>query len=265
MSEWEEGSHLAWGATAEVTRGAPGVVVKTFQSGYGASAVLREASGSAVAHGAGVPSPGLISADPVRGVLEFEYIPGRTLDLETFKLGPRRTGRVLDELLDSIAKVVRDPKTGAEIPDLKSRMVEQVEVGDAPRELKDAAREDLERLPPGDSLLHLDLHLRNVIWTGAPLVIDWSNAAWGPPAADIARTRLLLAHSHFYVPRAFRLVTRAYLAQVSRAFEHHGSARAAVDFAAARSWSRVFAAARFDGPVAQEEKEFIARTWRAKQ
>ena len=265
MSEWEEGSHLAWGATAEITRGAPGVVVKTFQSGFGSGAVLSEASGSAVAHRAGISSPELVSADPARGVLEFEYVPGRTLDVATFRLGPRRTGRVLDELLDSIARIARGPDTGTEIPDLKTRMIAQVEGGDAPRDLKDAARDDLDSLPSGDSLLHLDLHLRNVIWAGKPVVIDWSNTSWGPPAADIARTRLLLAHSHFYVPRAFRLVTRWYLARVSAAFEHHGLLRAPVDFEAANAWNRVFTAARFDGPVAREEKEFMVREWRSNQ
>jgi len=261
VSEWKVGSHLAWGATAEITRGAPGVIVKTFYPEFAAGAVLQEASGSATAHAAGVPSPQLVSVDPASGVLEFAYVPGKTLDIATFKLGARRTGHVLAELLDSIASVARTPGTGGDIPDVKSRMLEQVDAGDAPRELKAAARADLEGLPAGDSLLHLDLHMRNVMWDGTPCVIDWSNAAWGPPAADISRTRLLLAHSHFYVPRAFRLATRRYLVRVSSAFEEHWVVRAPAQLEASRAWDRVFAAARFDGPVAQVEKDFIASSW----
>ena len=39
---------------------------------------------------------------------------------------------------------------------------------------------------PG-SLLHLDLHPRNVLLTArGPVVIDWANAANGPGAADVA-------------------------------------------------------------------------------
>jgi aminoglycoside/choline kinase family phosphotransferase len=43
--------------------------------------------------------------------------------------------------------------------------------------------------PFGDprALLHLDLHPRNVVLTAAgPKVIDWANAANGPPDADVA-------------------------------------------------------------------------------
>ena len=48
----------------------------------------------------------------------------------------------------------------------------------------------------GDALLHLDLHPENVILTGTgPMVIDWTNAARGPGAADVAHTWLVLACS----------------------------------------------------------------------
>ncbi|MFD5064147.1 phosphotransferase [Streptomyces sp. NPDC058394] len=40
-----------------------------------------------------------------------------------------------------------------------------------------------------DRVLHLDLHPDNVILTGrGPVVIDWSNAGAGDPAADVAMT-----------------------------------------------------------------------------
>ncbi|MFF3594503.1 phosphotransferase [Kitasatospora indigofera] len=43
--------------------------------------------------------------------------------------------------------------------------------------------------PGADRVLHLDLHPSNVIMTAAgPVVIDWSNAAAGDPAADLAMT-----------------------------------------------------------------------------
>jgi aminoglycoside phosphotransferase (APT) family kinase protein len=52
----------------------------------------------------------------------------------------------------------------------------------------------LEQLPGGDTLCHWDFQPANVILgdTG-PRVIDWSFAARGHPAADVARTRLILA------------------------------------------------------------------------
>jgi len=48
----------------------------------------------------------------------------------------------------------------------------------------------------GGHLLHLDLHPENVILTAeGPVVIDWANAARGPPLADVAHTWLVLACS----------------------------------------------------------------------
>ena len=47
---------------------------------------------------------------------------------------------------------------------------------------------------PDARLLHLDLHPENVVLTAAgPVVIDWCNAADGPPGLDVAMTALILA------------------------------------------------------------------------
>jgi hypothetical protein len=60
---------------------------------------------------------------------------------------------------------------------------------------------------PGDRCLHLDLHPGNVMLTDAgPVVIDWSNAAAGPPAADVALTWLILGTSEVNdLPLSLRL------------------------------------------------------------
>lgn len=49
--------------------------------------------------------------------------------------------------------------------------------------------------PAGAALLHLDLHPLNVILTAerGPVVIDWTNAAAGDPAFDLARTLVTIA------------------------------------------------------------------------
>ncbi|MFF7215425.1 phosphotransferase [Streptomyces sp. NPDC008238] len=47
--------------------------------------------------------------------------------------------------------------------------------------------------PAADRVLHLDLHPENVILTAdGPVLIDWSNAAGGDPAADTALTLAIL-------------------------------------------------------------------------
>jgi Ser/Thr protein kinase RdoA (MazF antagonist) len=48
--------------------------------------------------------------------------------------------------------------------------------------------------PPGECLLHLDLHPANVMMTPrGPVVIDWRNAGTGPPDLDVALSALILA------------------------------------------------------------------------
>jgi Ser/Thr protein kinase RdoA (MazF antagonist) len=48
--------------------------------------------------------------------------------------------------------------------------------------------------PPGERILHLDLHPENVLLTDqGPVVIDWPNATTGPPDYDIAVSALILA------------------------------------------------------------------------
>ena len=63
---------------------------------------------------------------------------------------------------------------------------------------------------PGDRILHLDLHPGNVMLTAnGPVVIDWTNAAAGPAAADVAMAYLIMASSDIDdMPWWLRLATR---------------------------------------------------------
>ena len=60
-----------------------------------------------------------------------------------------------------------------------------------------AAPEGLRRpFGTGDRIVHLDLHPGNVMLTaGGPVVIDWTNAAAGPPGSDVAMAYLIMASS----------------------------------------------------------------------
>lgn len=65
------------------------------------------------------------------------------------------------------------------------------------------------RLRDGDRLVHLDLHPENVLLSaGGPVVIDWSNAARGDPADDVALTWVILSTSAIPGPLPFRAVAR---------------------------------------------------------
>lgn len=58
---------------------------------------------------------------------------------------------------------------------------------------KKRAKERLEALPDGNSILHLDYHPDNIMSDGkTATIIDWMTAAKGSPAADVAATLYLL-------------------------------------------------------------------------
>jgi aminoglycoside phosphotransferase (APT) family kinase protein len=60
-------------------------------------------------------------------------------------------------------------------------------------DLADRGRRVLEELPHGDRLLHGDFHPANIILSPrGPIVIDWPNATRGDPAADVARSLLMM-------------------------------------------------------------------------
>ena len=67
---------------------------------------------------------------------------------------------------------------------------------------------------PGNRLLHLDLHPENVLVSPAgPVVIDWTNAARGDAALDVALTWVVLATSG---GTGGRILARSFLRHVDR-------------------------------------------------
>lgn len=65
-------------------------------------------------------------------------------------------------------------------------------------------------LDRGDTLTHFDLHPENVLLSpNGPVVIDWSNAARGEAADDVAFTWVILATSTVPGPLPFRVVAKA--------------------------------------------------------
>jgi len=113
-----------------------------------------------------------------------------------------------------------------ELPNLPDHVRWKIKAAnDLPAEFAELALATLDTLPVGDRLCHGDFHPGNVlIGSQGPAVIVWKNAARGDPAADLARTRLLLRqgavpenmpawirHLHASARGAFfRLYLRAY-------------------------------------------------------
>ena len=120
---------------------------------------------------------------------------------------------------------------------------------------------ELERLPSGDRLCHGDFHPANVLQGRAgPLIIDWTLAARGHPAADVARTRLLMLGGALpddaspLLRGLARVGRRALFASYLRGYRR----LRCLDFALVRRWEWVCAAARLSEGL-EAEREALLR------
>lgn len=152
---------LASGRDADVFDRGDGTVLRRYRNeGRSTSTEARVMSRAAQA---GFPVPAVIEADGPD--LVMARVDGPTL-LEHVTRAPykvRWAGRMLADLHRDLHEI------------------------EAPEELRAPLGE-------GRALLHLDLHPGNVMLSGSgPVVIDWSNAARGPGAADVAYTWVLIS------------------------------------------------------------------------
>lgn len=102
------------------------------------------------------------------------------------------SGAGLARLHVSIHRKGAGPDSGLPcLSDMLKRRIQAAPLLSEPE--KAAAIAALGKLPAGRQLLHGDFHPGNVLLSGGkPWVIDWMTAVYGHPAADAARTLLLL-------------------------------------------------------------------------
>jgi aminoglycoside phosphotransferase (APT) family kinase protein len=128
------------------------------------------------------------------------------------------------------------------LPDLVARLGDEITRGGLAADVVDRLVQRLLELDDGERrLCHFDYHPGNVLISPSGwVVVDWLGAASGPPAADFARTLLLLGYQ---VPVS--------AADFVRGLRRHGLARTSLEDPVLDDWVRVVAAARlaegFDG------------------
>lgn len=261
-----KGGLVGAGRTAEVYEWGPGLVLKLYRGAFPREWVEHEARLGRLVHAAGQPAPAvgeLVEEDGRIGfVCERAEGPSWLDELQRRPWLAGRTGRALARLH---AAMHRRPAPGG-LPALRERLAEAIRdprAGLGPE--ADAAAAAVEALPAGEALCHYDFHPGNVLGAGNRLrIIDWLTAARGAPAADVARTRLLLdspflppGFPAFLRPAALgmkRWLARAYLAEYRRLT---GLSGAEVD-----AWCAPVAAARLWEQVPGEREWLLARARR---
>ncbi len=189
---------IAEGREAEIFEWEDGTVLRLMRDSYGLESVELQARALKAAHDAGVavPAPGGLTIVDGRHGLIMERLEGPDLLTLMGKKpwhiwsGGSTTGHLHADLHEVVA-----PQG---LPNLKQGLEEHikghVENSDlVPPEMAEFALDILPELPDGDRLCHGDLHPGNIIKTDdGNVIIDWSNVSKGDPAADYARSVLML-------------------------------------------------------------------------
>ena len=247
------------GREAEVFALGEGRVLRLARTAAFRQAVERERVALLAAGRSGAPVPALFERVDVDGrpglVLErldaHDLLHGLLRRPWELALVPWVLARVHASLHEGVAPT--------ELPDLRTEVVERLRSDLVPSDVRHAALRRLSELPDDDRLCHGDFHPGNVLRRrgGGYAVIDWKAATRGDPAADIARTRLLLVGAWIpgAGPRALQLLLTpfrwALYTLYLAAYRHWRR----VERRTIAAWLPVLAAARLSYDIGQE------RTW----
>ncbi len=247
------------GREAEVFALGEGRVLRLARTAAFRQAVERERVALLAAGRSGAPVPALFERVDVDGrpglVLE-------RLDAHDLLHGLLRRPWELALLPWVLARVhasLHEGEAPTELPDLRTEVVECLRSDLVPSDVRHAALRRLSELPDDDRLCHGDFHPGNVLRRrdGGYAVIDWKAATRGDPAADIARTRLLMVGAWIpgAGPRGLQLLLTpfrwALYTLYLAAYRHWRR----VERRTVAAWLPVLAAARLSYDIDQE------RTW----
>lgn len=253
VGEGREAETLAWGE---------GRVLRLLRDPARAARLDRERVALLAARAAGVPVPGVFGSETLDGRpgLVIERIDGPDL-LSLLGTRPWLLPRVGRQLGDTHARVHATTITEdlATVHDTIGQCVAESEL--VPDRFRVPALERIQALPRGDTLCHWDFQPANLISgeTG-PVVIDWGFALRGPPPADIARTRLILAigappgNASVVVKRANALARRMLIRRYMDAYRRSRP----IDLALLKLWEPLVAIPRLTAGIADERERLIA-------
>jgi uncharacterized protein (TIGR02172 family) len=185
---------FAVGRTAEVYAWDEGTILKLYRDWCPPNWVEHEARIAHAVTEAGLPVPAagdIVEMDGRRGIL-YERVAGPSM-LDAISQNPLKLLSYA-RVLASLHVEMHRTRLATELPFQRASLTGAIESAKSlPEEYRQPVFAALQKLPDGDQLCHGDFHPGNVILSPrGPVVIDWMTAAKGHPAADVARTRLLL-------------------------------------------------------------------------
>ncbi|GEO98971.1 phosphotransferase family protein [Methylobacterium haplocladii] len=182
------------GLSSEVFLHGTDRVLKLYREPSEPAAIENEFRASALAHARGLPVArpiALLKRDGRTGIL-FERLHGPTM-LKRYAKNPLGMMLALRRLAAIQHAIHALP--AQDLPLQRARLAHDIGWARVSEATREAALAALDRLPGGDAFCHNDIHPGNVLCTPAGLaVIDWQKAGAGCPAADVARTELMIRY-----------------------------------------------------------------------
>lgn len=259
---------IARGRTAEVLAWKDQQVLKLFYAWVSQEAIERETHVARLVSAMNLPTPKLLGEIRLDGRLGliYERVEGTSL-LTMLGIRPWlcvEYGRQFAELHTAIHR-----QHGSELPPLKVSLESTIRgLKGLPENLLEAALNLLASLPEDGKLCHLDFHPDQVMVTASgQSILDWESAHCGPPAADVARTIVLLRFSpvrnaSWLMQMLVNLLRGIFLHTYLR---HYLERNPAVTAAMIDAWLPVVALARLAEDIPGEKRKlqaFIRKAFR---
>ena len=188
----DKGKLIGQGRTAQIYRLENDRVLKLFRPDLSHKSVEREYIIGKLVTKAGVPAPQIyemVQVDGRQGIV-YQYVQGQTMleRIATKPLGVMTEGRRLAGIHHQIHQCRVDLVNQK---DTLAAFIHKAHALDSHQRGK--VLDCLCSLPGGNALCHGDFHPDNIMLSSqGAFVIDWQNATSGNPAADVARSSLLL-------------------------------------------------------------------------
>jgi aminoglycoside phosphotransferase (APT) family kinase protein len=226
--------------------------------------ITSEARYAAAVHAIGAPVPRVLGVEEIdgRAASVFERVRGPSMWEEVVAHPDQAAaaGRRLAELQADLFALVPPLALPAQSDRLAGK------IRRAARHVDSSLAEAVALLPHPrrpPQLCHGDLHPNNVLMgADGPKIIDWFDAARGDPAADIARSSLLLGvvRPHAILPHHLPGARAELLGEVHGSYWERINALAPLAASEAARWSLVTVAARLAEGL---EREALLAIWHA--
>ncbi|MGW0036910.1 phosphotransferase family protein [Gordonia sp. NPDC003376] len=224
------GELLATGRTSDIHAWDTDKVIKIFKDDVDTALIAKEIRDSAAVHQLGVTPiryHGAVTMPDGRMGIVVDRLRGDALTTVAERR-PHKIISVARRLAREHARIHTTHTTDFDdVRDVAENLLHTRPFSDLTVDERRALRRQIQELPGGSSVLHLDFHPLNTFEHDTGIAtIDWQSTAAGPPAADVAATCLLFTEAELFpgistLQRALyqsvrRVMLRSYLAEYTR-------------------------------------------------